>query len=213
MELVSTKLWWLERYAWQIIAVLLLSQAMLIVGFLMQRRKRRQGEERLQRHRIVADAVIQSLPVLYYLCDKAGRFFSWNQAVESISGYSPSEIGQMSVLDFIAEADRSAHLQQVQEVLTRGKSRLEASFLTKSGNKVPYYFTEVLVQIGDKQYRAGLGMDISERKQAEQALRALQQRQKLVLEQMPAILWTIDSQLRFTSSMGAGLKTLRLKPE
>jgi two-component system sensor histidine kinase/response regulator len=212
MELVFSKLWWLERYAWQIIAVLCLSQATLIVGLLIQRRKRKQAERKLQRHRVVADAVIQSLPVLFYLCDESGRFFRWNQAVETISGYSPSEIEQMSPVDFIAEADRSTHLQQVQEVLTKGKSRMEASFLTKSGAKLPYYFTEVLVQIGGQPYRAGLGMDISERKQAEQALRDLQQRQQLMLEQMPAILWTTDPQLRFTSSMGAALKSLRLKP-
>jgi PAS domain S-box-containing protein len=199
-------------YAWLIIAVLCLSQAALIAGFLIQRKKRQRIEKKLQRHRVVADAVLESLPVLFYLCDETGLLIRWNQAVESVLGYLPSDIRRMSSLDFISESDWSAHRQQVQEVLAKGKSSMEASFLAKSGDKVPYYLTEVLVQIKGKPYRAGLGIDISERKRAEQALRDIQQRQLLMLEQMPAILWTTDPQLRFTSSMGAALKSLRLKP-
>ncbi len=34
----------------------------------------------------------------------------------------------------------------------------------------------------------------------------------LLLEQMPAILWSVDSELRFTSSLGAALSALGLKP-
>ncbi len=37
-------------------------------------------------------------------------------------------------------------------------------------------------------------------------------RLRLMTEQMPAILWTTDSELRFTSSLGAGLGGLGLKP-
>ncbi len=207
-----SKLWWFDRYPWEIIAILCLSHGGLLALLLIQRRKRKHTEKRLQRHRAVADSVIQNLPVLFYLCDEAGRLFRWNQALESISGYSPAEIERMNASDFISESDWSVHRQQVQEVLSKGKSHAEASFLTKSSNKIPYYFTEVLVQVNGRPCRAGLGMDISERKQAEQILRDLQQRQQLMLEQMPAILWTTDPQLKFTSSMGAALKSLRLKP-
>ena len=36
---------------------------------------------------------------------------------------------------------------------------------------------------------------------------------RLITEQLPAILWTTDPQLRFTSMMGAGLSKLNLQPE
>src|SRR5258708_22724713 len=147
MALMFGKPGWLEQYGWQIIVLVCLSQGLLIVGLLIQRSRRKQAEERLKRHRVVADAVIQNLPVLYYLCDEAGHLFRWNRTFEETSEYSFSEIGQMSALDFVAEADKSAYLQQIQKVLSTGKSHLEASFLTKSGSRIPYYFTEVLVQI------------------------------------------------------------------
>ncbi len=212
MAFVFSNPWWLDRYAWQIVSLLCLSQGLLIAGLLLQRRRRRQVEERLQRHRATAEAVIQSLPVLFYLSDETATLFRWNKAMEKVSGYTPSEIAVMKASDFIADPDQSAYQQMVQEVLATGESHVEASFLTKSGNRISYYFTEVLVRINGKPYRAGLGMDLTERKESEQALRDIQQRQQLMLNQMPAILWTIDPQLRFTSSMGAALKNLRLKP-
>jgi PAS domain S-box-containing protein len=54
--------------------------------------------------------------------------------------------------------------------------------------------------------------DASGRRQAQKALSASEQRLRLLLEQVPAILWTTDRELRFTSSAGSGLATLDLDP-
>jgi diguanylate cyclase (GGDEF)-like protein/PAS domain S-box-containing protein len=54
-------------------------------------------------------------------------------------------------------------------------------------------------------------VDVTESRRAEAALRAEEARSRLVLEQMPAVLWTIDTDLRVTSSLGAGLAGLGLK--
>ncbi|MFN7017587.1 MAG: hypothetical protein ACK4P5_10605 [Fimbriimonadales bacterium] len=37
-----------------------------------------------------------------------------------------------------------------------------------------------------------------------------EQRLRLILSQLPAIMWTVDRELRFTSSLGAGLSALGL---
>src|SRR6266704_1470322 len=156
MAFMFSNPWWLDRYAWQIIALLCLSHGLLIAGLLIQLRRRRQVEARLQRHRATAEAVIQNLPVLFYLSDETSTLFRWNKAVERESGYTSSEIAVMKASDLIAGPDQSAYQQMVQEVLAKGESRVEASFLTKSGNRISYYFTEVLLRINGKPYRAGL---------------------------------------------------------
>jgi PAS domain S-box-containing protein len=46
----------------------------------------------------------------------------------------------------------------------------------------------------------------------EDVLRDKETRLRLLVEQMPAVLWSTDRDLRFTSSMGAGLANLNLKP-
>ena len=50
------------------------------------------------------------------------------------------------------------------------------------------------------------------RLEAEHALGQSRTHLNLVLEQFPAVLWTVDPTLRFTSSTGAGLAALGLKP-
>ncbi len=52
----------------------------------------------------------------------------------------------------------------------------------------------------------------TERKEIEEVLRRFEERVGVMSEQAPFILWTLDHELRFTSSVGSGLKSLGLKP-
>jgi PAS domain S-box-containing protein len=60
---------------------------------------------------------------------------------------------------------------------------------------------------------AGLTADVTHQKQAEEVLREREARLRLVVEQVPAILWTTDAQLRVTSRQGAGVAPLGEQPE
>jgi two-component system, cell cycle sensor histidine kinase and response regulator CckA len=51
-----------------------------------------------------------------------------------------------------------------------------------------------------------------ERKRAEEKLRQSEARLRVLVEQLPAVLWTVDNELRLTSAVGAGLARLGLKP-
>ena len=48
---------------------------------------------------------------------------------------------------------------------------------------------------------------------SEKALRESEARLRLIIDQVPAVLWTTDLDLRFTSATGAGLATMGLKPD
>lgn len=50
-----------------------------------------------------------------------------------------------------------------------------------------------------------------ERKRADEALRQSEERLRLLVDRMPAVVWSTDLELRFTSSMGAALKGLNLE--
>jgi PAS domain S-box-containing protein len=54
--------------------------------------------------------------------------------------------------------------------------------------------------------------DITERKRMEEALRHNEARLRVMTEQVPAVLWTTDTALRFTSSAGTALATMGLRP-
>ena len=52
-----------------------------------------------------------------------------------------------------------------------------------------------------------------EAKRAEEALRQSEARLRMVMEQVPALLWTTDEQLRFTTAVGAGLRDFGLQSD
>jgi len=57
-----------------------------------------------------------------------------------------------------------------------------------------------------------VGVNLSERLRAEVHLRETEASQRLLLQHLPAVVWTTDLDLRFTSSVGAGLTALALRP-
>ncbi len=67
----------------------------------------------------------------------------------------------------------------------------------------------------DLEFLSTIGDQIAfaiERKRAEGRIRESEARLRVLIEQLPAVLWTIDKDLRFTSALGAGLARLGLKP-
>jgi PAS domain S-box-containing protein len=69
----------------------------------------------------------------------------------------------------------------------------------------------VLREAGQPVWEGALN-DITERRLAEDALWDSERRLRLMVEQMPAVLWSVDTSLRFTLSLGAGLAELGLQP-
>ncbi|HEV2489112.1 MAG TPA: PAS domain S-box protein [Candidatus Acidoferrales bacterium] len=81
---------------------------------------------------------------------------------------------------------------------------------------VQHYEDERAYTPRDLEFLSSVGGQIAlaiERKRAETALRESEARLRVLVEQLPAVLWTTDKELRFTSSVGAGLVRLGLKPQ
>jgi two-component system cell cycle sensor histidine kinase/response regulator CckA len=79
---------------------------------------------------------------------------------------------------------------------------------------VQHYENETAYTERDLEFLGSVGGQIAlaiERKRAEEKIRESEARLRVLVEQLPAALWTVDKNLCFTSAVGAGLARLGLK--
>ena len=145
-----------------------------LVGIGIDITDRKRAEEAITRERILSDDIINALPGIFYMYDAKGKLVRWNRKHEEATGYSSAELLGMDVLDFFAEEHKPYLLSRFQSVFTEGESFAEAPFLLKDGSQVPYYFTGRLAILDGSRYLLGVGIDITDRKRAEEEKDRLQ---------------------------------------
>lgn len=128
--------------------------------------KRRNAEEALRREMDFSEKSLNSLPGVFYCYNKDFKFQRWNKNFETVTGHSSEEIINMSPLDFFDDETKKAMHERINEVFEKGASSIEADFVSRDGTRTPYYFTGIVTEINNENHLVGVGIDITERKEA-----------------------------------------------
>ncbi|MBB6085914.1 putative bifunctional diguanylate cyclase/phosphodiesterase [Wenzhouxiangella marina] len=144
------------------------------------------------------DAVLQTVPGIFYLIDSKQRFRRWNASFEQVTGYSASEIAAMSPLDLFAPEHREEVRGAIRRVFECGEASLEAPLLTRSGQTPVFRYSGQLVDVDGEPLIAGIGVDISEQKAAERASARQTEQFRHVAGQVPGVIY----QLRYEPGTG-----------
>lgn len=135
----------------------------------------KQSEAALSQERKLVDGIFSSVPGLVYLYDQRGRLIKWNKRHETLTGYTGTELAQMTLMDWYRddEASQQAVNEAVQTTLTTGYGEVEARLQTKDGRVIPMHFSASSLSIDGEPYFSGIGLDITDRMKAEAALAKL----------------------------------------
>jgi two-component system cell cycle sensor histidine kinase/response regulator CckA len=202
-----------ERYRGYILATVALCffEAMLIASMIFSERKRRRAEKALLREKTLSDAVIGVIPGLFFLQDETGKNIRWNKNAEMLVRDAPSEAAP---LRNVAEEYRHIAEQAQQEIFTTGFAEGELEMLAKDGQRIPYYFSGVRVELNGKPYVAVVGVDITRPRLAEQALRVSEAELRSFVEHAPyGIGRTSVNEDRFLNANPALVKMLGYRSE
>jgi PAS domain S-box-containing protein len=118
-----------------------------------------------------SESIINSLPGVFYLYDREGRFVRWNKNFEHASGYSGEEISKMHPLDFFRGHEKNVVEEKIKTVFTKGEADVQAHFHTKNNERVPYYFNGRSANFNGVDYLIGMGIDITDRVKVENQMR------------------------------------------
>jgi diguanylate cyclase (GGDEF)-like protein/PAS domain S-box-containing protein len=122
------------------------------------------------REKAMTDAVFDSIPGLIYLLDETGYAVRWNHQLSEITGYSDEEICRRNCLEYFRGPDVALIQERFLKTLQEGNAIAEAEFYRKDESHFSVFLTSVKLMIQDKPHVAGIGIDVTERKQAVEAL-------------------------------------------
>lgn len=191
-------------------------QGTFFCGIIRDITLRKAAEEALQlseeRYRVLYD----DNPSMYFTVDPEGIVQSVNRFGADQLGYAVSDLIGQPVFTVVHQEDCASIRRHLASCLA-----LDGHVLTWEFRKVRKDGTVMWVKerarivrdAADRPLIMIVCEDISERKQAQDALHHREQGLHLLLDKVPGILWTTDRDLRFTSSLGAGLALLHHRPD
>ncbi|MGD9288611.1 MAG: sigma 54-interacting transcriptional regulator [Desulfobacterales bacterium] len=161
--------------------------------------ERNRAKEELMQEKRFSETVLDSLPGIFYLYDEDGNLIRWNKNHEVLTGFSTAELPKRKMLDWFSGADKEYITARVEDVFAKGWTEAEADLVVKSGKKIPYYFTGSKLTVADRQYLLGVGIDLTEIKKVEEALRKSEEKYRQIFEYAVEGIYQTTPEGRFIS--------------
>ena len=152
--------------------------------------ERSRTQEELQRYRLVAE---HSRDVILYMRRDDGLILEANAAAAKLYGYTQDELQSLSIRDLRAPDARTLTASQMADA-GAGGILFETLHRRKDGGVFPVEVSSQGATIGGERTLISVIRDITDRKHAEEALRKIEARFRIMADGCPAIIWVTDAE-------------------
>jgi PAS domain S-box-containing protein len=158
--------------------------------------ERKKTEAELQAQLMLFNSLLESVPDTIVIIDPyTFKYIKWNNAALQVTGYSDEEFATLDpVASFFDEADSKLVQAAVDQGMREGQTIVAADMIIKDGRRIPMEFTGSLARDaeGNPQYFISIGRDITERKQAQEALQASEEKYRDLVEKVSDVIYSVD---------------------
>jgi PAS domain S-box-containing protein len=142
-------------------------------------------------------AILEATPDFVGISDIEGRSIYINKAGRNMVGLGENEgISHRQLAEFLAASDRESLAERITTAIAGGVWSGETAFVSASGVELPV--SQVIISHcapgGKPEYISTIARDISDRKQAEKALRLSEERYRSLIAATAQLVWTTDAQ-------------------
>lgn len=159
------------------------------------------AEETLKKNQIQLQAILDHAPALISIKDLEGNAILVNRSFEVLEGPSPEEFIGKNVFDLFPQDIAEALWQNDLAALKAGKPIMAEEEVVHKDGLLHTYLT-IKFPLYEKPNQAfgicAISTDITERKQAEEALRESEARYRDLVETSQGLIWKCDTEGRFT---------------
>ena len=139
--------------------------------------------------------LINSLPAIFFMYGIDGndaRLVKWNKNHETRLGFTQEQLYGKSILDFFEDDDLKFIAGSLSRLSEEKELEAEASLTHADGTKHSYYFTAKAFKESGHTFFYGIGIDISEQKKTEQALKDSGEKYKRLFENANDAIFIMD---------------------
>jgi len=182
-----------------------------------QREQERTEQDRLaseEKFRLLLDGVKE---YAIYMLDPEGRVVSWNAGAENLKGYRAEEILGQHFFCFYTAKDREDDVpnQELQKAISLGRFASQGERVRKDGSA---FWADVVIaplhdEAGKLRGFSKVVRDVTERKRAEQKLRASENRYRTLAENLPQMVFVKDRASVNVSCNQTFARSLGIRPE
>jgi PAS domain S-box-containing protein len=157
----------------------------------------RAGLEELRSERDFISLVVDNVPALVCVLDRDGRFIRFNRACELASGYSAREVRGKHFAEIAVPSEDVEGVQtSLESALEQGDAQVNENYwITRDGRRLLIVWTNTALTDaqGGAQYVVCTGLDITDRRRAEEELRESEARFRELANSAPVMIWMTDS--------------------
>jgi PAS domain S-box-containing protein len=162
---------------------------------------RKRAEEALRQERDFIAALLQTLGALVIVLDRAGRVVRFNRACEQASGYTFQEVEGKPIFDLLLLPEEAEATKMVFQNLTFGKSPCvhENHWVARDGERRLFSWSNTALtdDQGRVLYVIGTGIDITERRQAEEIVKESLRLRQQILDTIPSPIFYKGTDCRY----------------
>ncbi|MCS6911712.1 MAG: PAS domain-containing sensor histidine kinase [Myxococcales bacterium] len=154
------------------------------------------GEPPLQGDLTLSAQILEAIGALVVVLDPQGHVVYFNRACQESTGYSLEELAGRPFWDVLLPPEEAAAMQATfhDPSAVQVPSRFESFWVGKEGRQrlITWSNTPLFDATGRVRYIVGTGLDVTERRQMEEALRRSEQQHADLLHSLNAICWEAD---------------------
>ena len=144
----------------------------------------------------LSDSIINSLPNVFYMYNRKGKFIRWNANFETITGYTTDEIKNLSPIDFFSGEEKTKALERIQKIWNEDVPGQEFEITVKNGQKRSYFINSIKINYGGEKCILGIGVDVSEQKRMAEIIELNEKRFRSMLEHSQDAIVVMDEHLK-----------------
>jgi PAS domain S-box-containing protein len=133
--------------------------------------ERKRSLQKLLEEKKLTETIVNSVPGIFFMIDRHGKSVWRNRALMEARGDDLDDREPVDPLGLVVDEDKETVARSIKDGFEKGESSVELRTKHPNGTFHWYYCTARRVEMGGSEYLVGGGIDITELRQAQDALR------------------------------------------